>query len=376
MTLQTSLEDRLWAAIEAPYSAGNYTGAILDSIHFLSELIRSKSGLESDGHQLVGDAFGGPNPIVKVSPLQTDSDRNEQKGIEFLVRGLYTGVRNPRSHEKRVDTAETANAIIGLVDHLVRVIDKGRSPYDVPVLIQRVFDKHFAPTEKYAELLVREVPERRRFDVLMQVLQRRLEGDGKCVALFCKAMVKTLGPEAQASFWAAVSEALRTAVNDGEYRSAIQIAEGESWVLCSDLARLRAENRLIESIRAGRWNGETKRYKDGVLGTWYWRIAGHLQLRDELAAVLIAKLCSDEAEERAYVLHLFMPVLRELRPNPPAHLVHALVCLLKEHDEDVHRALSFLEDPWAEQEWVDVLLEAYKSFEPPFKGITDDDVPF
>jgi hypothetical protein len=210
----------------------------------------------------------------------------------------------------------------------------------------------------------------------MQVLQRRLEGDGECVALFCKAMVKTLAQEAQASFWAAVSEALRTAVNDSEYRSAIQIAEGESWVLCSDLARLRAEHHLIESIRAGRWNGETKRYKDGVLGTWYWRIAGHFQLRDELAAVLITKLCSDEAEERAYVLHLFMLVLRELRPNPPAHLVNALVSLLIEQDKDVRRALSFLTDPLAEQGWVDGLLKTYKRFGPSFEGITDDDVPF
>src|SRR6267378_4230148 len=108
MTLEASLDERLWAAIEASYSVGNYSAAILDSLHFLSELIRTKSGLESDGHQLVGDAFGGPDPVIKINSLQTDSERNEQKGVEFLLRGLYTGVRNPRSHEKRVDTIDTA----------------------------------------------------------------------------------------------------------------------------------------------------------------------------------------------------------------------------------------------------------------------------
>src|ERR1017187_9139148 len=112
MNLQTSISARLWAAVQTTYEAGNYTGAILDSIYFLSDLIRNKSGLDSDGNALVGAAFGGANPIIKVNPLQTDTDRDEQRGIEQLLRGVYTAIRNPRSHDKRSDSAEQADVIV------------------------------------------------------------------------------------------------------------------------------------------------------------------------------------------------------------------------------------------------------------------------
>src|SRR6266403_1765987 len=100
MDLESRIDKRLWNAIESSYQDRNYTTAILDSIHFVSQLIRDKSGLESDGQPLAGDAFGGPNPRLKVNSLQTESDRNVQKGVEALLRGLYQAIRNPRSHRQ------------------------------------------------------------------------------------------------------------------------------------------------------------------------------------------------------------------------------------------------------------------------------------
>ena len=376
MTLQTDIDERLWAAIEPSYSVGNYSAAILESIHFLSDLIRTKSGLESDGNQLVGDSFGGPDPVIKLNSLQTESERNEQKGVEFMLRGLYSGVRNPRSHEKRVDTLQTANAIIGLAGYLVGVIDKGRSPYDVQELLARVFDKHFPPTLKYAELLVEEIPSRKRLDTLMQVLQRREEGESVCISLFCKAAVKTLSPEGQAAFWAAVSEALRTAATDAEFKSAIQIA-GDDWLRCSELSRLRAENRLIKSIQEGRLDRSTGRSKQGGLGTWAAGIAEHFQSKGQLISAINSKLTSDDPEGRAYAFKFFFPTLRSLQPKPPAYVVETLARLLSEQDEDAYAALGFVEYPeFAEPAWAEALLEPYKNFIPRPPQITDDDVPF
>src|ERR1035438_10349919 len=103
MNLEPRIDRRLWSAVETAYQSGNYTGAILDSIHFLGELIREKTGIEGDGLSLIGQALGGQNPKLKVTKLQTESDKNVQKGAEQLLRGLYQGIRNPRSHEKYVD---------------------------------------------------------------------------------------------------------------------------------------------------------------------------------------------------------------------------------------------------------------------------------
>lgn len=75
MSLAGSIDERLWLAIQASYEAGDYSSAILDCVFYLSELIRNKSGLDTDGNSLVGDAFGGANPIIKVNSLHTESER-------------------------------------------------------------------------------------------------------------------------------------------------------------------------------------------------------------------------------------------------------------------------------------------------------------
>jgi len=78
MNLESKIEERLWKMIQNSYEDRNYTGAIHDAIYFLSDLIREKSGLESDGVSLIGQAFGGKSPKLKVNKLQSESDKNIQ----------------------------------------------------------------------------------------------------------------------------------------------------------------------------------------------------------------------------------------------------------------------------------------------------------
>jgi uncharacterized protein (TIGR02391 family) len=89
MTLQSSIDQRLWSSVERSYEAGDYSGAISDSFYFLSDLIREKSGLDSDGAALIGASFGGDSPVIKVNAFQTETDRSEQKGVEQMLRGMY-----------------------------------------------------------------------------------------------------------------------------------------------------------------------------------------------------------------------------------------------------------------------------------------------
>lgn len=202
MSLSTNMDPRLWASLQNAYEAGNFTSAILDSIHFLSELIRNKSGLDSNGNNLVGAAFGGQNPIIQVNAGYTESQKDEQRGTEQLLRGLYTAIRNPRSHEKRTDPCETADVVINFVNNLVGVIDKSRSAFDKQDIVGRVFDKHFAHTDKYADLIVERVPQRKRLEVLLDVFEHRGEGNTKNIVFFVKAVLRTLDEEEQKNFLA------------------------------------------------------------------------------------------------------------------------------------------------------------------------------
>jgi uncharacterized protein (TIGR02391 family) len=219
LNIQAALDPRLWEIIESAYHAGNYTSAILDSIHFLGELIRERSGLSSDGTALAGDAFGGINPKLKVTPLQTESDRNIQKGTEAILRGVYQSIRNPRSHEKRGDTVEDAEAIILFINYLVRVIGKAKSPFELEAFLDRVFDTSFLPDNRYAELLVREIPASKRWDTLVAIWRlKESRGKGDKLRVFMDALLPTLPLEEMTSFYGIVSEELETTNDDSTVR--------------------------------------------------------------------------------------------------------------------------------------------------------------
>ncbi len=150
MNLQTKIDERLWQMLQNSYENRNYTGAILDSIYFLSDLIREKTGLTSDGVSLIGQALGGKSPKLKVNKLQSESEKNIQVGIAQILRGIYQAIRNPRSHEKWNDSKDNADAIILFINHLVNIIDESKPPFTKNEFIDRVFDPNFVIKEKYA----------------------------------------------------------------------------------------------------------------------------------------------------------------------------------------------------------------------------------
>src|SRR5258708_16281281 len=123
MNLETALEPRLWEAVRASIEAGKFTVGILDAIHLLTDVNRERSGLESDGVALIGAAFGGNSPKLKVNRLRTESEQNTQRGMETMLRGLYQAIRNPRSHESLQDNERDAKTLLLFVDYLLLVVD-------------------------------------------------------------------------------------------------------------------------------------------------------------------------------------------------------------------------------------------------------------
>ena len=80
------------------YLEGDYRNAVLDAILALSDLIRSRTGINTDGKALVTEAFSLSRPKLIFSELITESGENDQKGFIEILSGAYTGIRNPKAH--------------------------------------------------------------------------------------------------------------------------------------------------------------------------------------------------------------------------------------------------------------------------------------
>ena len=176
MNLESKISEHLWNEISSNYQSRNYTAAILESIYFLSNLIREKTGLEADGVSLAGQAFGGKNPKLKVNKLQTESDWNVQQGMEQILRGIYAAFRNPRSHEKYNDTQDEADSIIVFIDYLIKLIDLSKTPFSKESFLPRVFDSDYVTGERYASLIISEIPVKQRLDIYLEVYTKRETG--------------------------------------------------------------------------------------------------------------------------------------------------------------------------------------------------------
>ena len=195
MNIETSLSEPLRRAVQSAYERREYTAAILDAVYYLSEVIRERSGLDSDGVALVGQAFGGKPPRLKVNKLESESDRSVQQGIESMLRGFYQAIRNPRSHEKHTDSEQDADAIILFVDFLLRIILQSKAPFEKKDFLKRVFDSDFVESDRYANLLVQDIPANKRVEVFIDAFRMKHTGNGSKLLFFFRALLSVMSEE-------------------------------------------------------------------------------------------------------------------------------------------------------------------------------------
>ncbi len=118
-----ALHSDIERAAGALYRNGHYANAIEDAVKALNGVVRLRSGLELDGMPLMERVFGPGNPVLKFNDLQTQSDRDEQKGFMMLFSGAVAGLRNPRAHAFIQDDPERALEFIAFVSLLAKLLD-------------------------------------------------------------------------------------------------------------------------------------------------------------------------------------------------------------------------------------------------------------
>jgi uncharacterized protein (TIGR02391 family) len=325
MNLETKLDPRVWEAVRETYQSRNFTSAILDAMHFLSDLLRERTGLESDGVPLVGEAFGGSSPKLKVNALQSESDRNVQKGVEQLLRGIYQAIRNPRSHGKIDDTEDDSQAIILFVNYLVKLVGQSKAPFSKTAFVARVFDPDFVASERYAELLVNEIPAKKRLEVFFDVYRFKCDGKGESLKYFFAALLGTMQEEEKQSVYQTISEELQQTDDEATIRVIIQAFNPELWPQLDEAARLRTENKLIRSIKAGQYVPATKKCRAGSLGTWSTSLFPHFILKAEALRTIHNKLASADRAEQDYVFRYLIMLIDSLTDTPAKRFEKLLI---------------------------------------------------
>ena len=108
----------------------NYFHAVLEATKSVASKVRSMTGLNSDGAQLIDDAFGGPDPILKINAFKTDTEKSEQRGFTNLAKGLFGTFRNPTAHAPKIEwnlEEQDALDLFTLASYVLRRIDNSHT---------------------------------------------------------------------------------------------------------------------------------------------------------------------------------------------------------------------------------------------------------
>ena len=229
MNLRTQIRAELWDAVSRAYESGVYFSAILESIHYLSDALRERANVDGDGVGLVGQALEGDNPRLRINRFQTESEKGEQKGFAQIVRGIYQGIRNPRSHEQFDDIQANADAIILFVNYILGIISQAKQPFSLDEWVRRVFDDDFVANERYTQLIAAEVPAKKYNEALITIFRNKLNGKGDELKLVFKTLIDRAGDDQIADFLTVVSDELKVVQDEQAIRLTLQVLPERLW---------------------------------------------------------------------------------------------------------------------------------------------------
>lgn len=249
--------------------------------------------MSGDGIDLINKAFSETNPKIRINRLESTSDINEQKGITNILRGCYQYIRNPRSHDKFEDTENDCVAILCFIDFIITKIKGSIGQFELSSFINQVIDKRFVQSKVYCEELIKEIPSRKLFDTLLEVYKVRNSIDIYNLEILFLCFYERISKSNIETFLNMISNELRTTSNDSDIKIIAKIIHEDMWNNIHPIARIRTENRIIESIK-----------ECSYLGTWCTGIFKYFKDKSGLFKA-VESILYEDIEDKIYYMYKF-----------------------------------------------------------------------
>jgi uncharacterized protein (TIGR02391 family) len=104
---------------------GHFKQAASEAFIRVINEVKARSSLAKDGDQLMNHAFGCDDrqPVLAFNSLSTDAERDEQRGIMYLFKGIV-GLRNAKAHSNTLfNDPSRAHEYLALARLLMRLLE-------------------------------------------------------------------------------------------------------------------------------------------------------------------------------------------------------------------------------------------------------------
>jgi uncharacterized protein (TIGR02391 family) len=122
---ERNIHEALPPKVKKLFDDGHYAQSTFEAFKFVDKSIQRLSAMSESGFSLMMTALKDASPRVRLTPCTTESERNEQKGYQFLFAGSMLAIRNPRGHEYDIeDSPDVCLDHLSLASVLLRRLEK------------------------------------------------------------------------------------------------------------------------------------------------------------------------------------------------------------------------------------------------------------
>lgn len=383
MEIQKLVKSEVWAVIKDNYEKSSFTIAITNLIQFVNEIIREKSELEFDNTKLMDISFLGPNPKLKINKMQTDTDKDIQSGVGYLLKGICLAIRNPRAHERYNDNRETCDAIILFINYLLEFVNSSKQPVFVGDWVEFIFDENFNGTKKYAKIVLQEIPEKKRYDLLVSLFRYRERAKQNVLNNLVNELMDNISPEELSEFYGNLNIELLNCRDNMSLRMFFSLFPPEKWGCLVPLTKLRIENMVQKSIEDGSmvylYSEEDAEYKvneQGNLSTWANNFIDSFETKDSIIKVLNDKLCNKSYDVRMFVINFFSNIIYDENNLRNGLLKYGIMKSLYFFDKETYDNLYLYCDLIEDEQIQKLYVKEYAIAKEHFEKEEEEELPF
>jgi uncharacterized protein (TIGR02391 family) len=120
-----NVHPRLPKKVRTFFDNGHYAESTFEAFKYLDKLVQGFSKSTKSGEKLMMEVFNETSPLLKLTPLNGQSELDEQRGYKFLFSGGVIAIRNPRGHEvDQIDDVDTCLDHLAFVSLLIRRLEQ------------------------------------------------------------------------------------------------------------------------------------------------------------------------------------------------------------------------------------------------------------
>lgn len=122
---ERNIHQALPDVVKRLFDNGHYSQATFEAFKFVDKEIQRLSAASESGFKLMMQVFAESSPTIQLTPnLTTSSEKDEQKGYQFLFAGSILAIRNPRGHEYSIkDSPDLCLDHLALASMLLRRLE-------------------------------------------------------------------------------------------------------------------------------------------------------------------------------------------------------------------------------------------------------------